>query len=473
MQAFLEKRQPRVPRPVSVRRTGRRRGRRDDGRRDRPARGARRLRDAASTIPTPRRSSAGVERLRADLAKGAERGRWSDDEAEAAAARLAPAPASSRTSAGCDLVVEAAPEDARAQARRCSRASRRPAVADAVLATNTSSLSVTAIAAGAERPRADRAACTSSIPPALMRLVEVVAGERDRPEPALARATEVAERMGRTPCAPPTGSASSPTAPRGRSASRRCGCSASGSPTPTRSTGSSGSAAATGWARSSSMDLIGIDVNLAVARSFFDQSFGEPRWRPHPLQQRMVDSGRLGRKTGRGWYRYDDGPHRPDDPPPLPAPASTAAAGPGGRGRRALGRAARPRARRRGRDRGTARGRRRPRSAPPAATSPRSESTSSARRARPRGWCSAGSSASSSTRPASPSARGSGPRTTSTPRCGSASTTRAARSSGAGDRPRERASDARRARAELGADRYRPAPLLRRWAVAGGPAPPH
>ena len=71
------------------------------------------------------------------------------------------------------------------------------------------------------------------------------------------------------------------------------------------------------------MDLIGIDVNLEVAKSFYEQSFGEPRWRPHPLQQRMVDSRRLGRKTGRGWYEYGAGPHRPDDPPPPAQPATT------------------------------------------------------------------------------------------------------------------------------------------------------
>ena len=52
------------------------------------------------------------------------------------------------------------------------------------------------------------------------------------------------------------------------------------------------------------MDLIGIDVNLAVAQSFFEQSFGEPRWRPHPIQARMVAAKRLGRKTGRGFYTY-------------------------------------------------------------------------------------------------------------------------------------------------------------------------
>jgi 3-hydroxyacyl-CoA dehydrogenase len=63
------------------------------------------------------------------------------------------------------------------------------------------------------------------------------------------------------------------------------------------------------------MDLIGIDVNFAVAKSFWEQSFGEPRWRPHPIHARMVSSDRLGRKTGRGFYLYEkDTPHRPRDP---------------------------------------------------------------------------------------------------------------------------------------------------------------
>ena len=62
-------------------------------------------------------------------------------------------------------------------------------------------------------------------------------------------------------------------------------------------------------------DLVGIDVGFEVAKSFYDLSFGEPRWRPSPLSAQMVDAGRLGRKTGQGWYTYDNGrPHRPEDP---------------------------------------------------------------------------------------------------------------------------------------------------------------
>jgi 3-hydroxybutyryl-CoA dehydrogenase len=55
------------------------------------------------------------------------------------------------------------------------------------------------------------------------------------------------------------------------------------------------------------MDLIGIDVNFAVTRSVYEAFFGEARYRPHPIQQRMVEAGTLGRKTGRGFYEYPNG----------------------------------------------------------------------------------------------------------------------------------------------------------------------
>jgi 3-hydroxybutyryl-CoA dehydrogenase len=69
------------------------------------------------------------------------------------------------------------------------------------------------------------------------------------------------------------------------------------------------------------MDLVGVDTGLDVSRSFYEQSFGEPRWRPSPITVRTVAAGRTGRKGGRGYYAYGDGSgrHRPPDPEP-PSP---------------------------------------------------------------------------------------------------------------------------------------------------------
>jgi 3-hydroxybutyryl-CoA dehydrogenase len=255
----------------------------------------------------------GIARLRADLARGEERGRWSG--AEAAAERLVPATALEDL-AGCDLMIEAAPEDLGMKRELFARL-EAICPPDAVLATNTSSLSVTAIAAGTERPER---VCGMHFfnPPALMRLVEVVAGDATGPE-ALAAATDVAERMGRTAVRAADGIgflANRGARPFSLEALRLCGERVAEPDQIDRIVRIGG-----GYRMGpfELMDLIGIDVNLEVAKSFYEQSFGEPRWRPHPLQRRMVDSGRLGRKSGRGWYEYDDGPHRLDDPDPPPA----------------------------------------------------------------------------------------------------------------------------------------------------------
>ena len=64
-------------------------------------------------------------------------------------------------------------------------------------------------------------------------------------------------------------------------------------------------------------DLVGVDTGFDVSKSFYELSFGEPRWRPSPIQARQVAAGLHGRKTGRGYYDYSgEGPHRPADPEP-------------------------------------------------------------------------------------------------------------------------------------------------------------
>ena len=107
--------------------------------------------------------------------------------------------------------------------------------------------------------------------------------------------------MGRRPSAAPTRPASSSTAATGRSRSSRCGCSARAShPRADRRVVREDGGYPMGPFEL--MDLIGIDVNYNVARSFYAQR-PEPRWEPHPIQERMVAEGRLGRKTGAGLLR--------------------------------------------------------------------------------------------------------------------------------------------------------------------------
>jgi 3-hydroxybutyryl-CoA dehydrogenase len=252
--------------------------------------------------PQPEALDRGIERVRADLARGAQRDRWSSEDAEAAAARVRAA-ATLEDLGEAGFVVEAAPEDLTLKRGLFDRL-EAACGDDAVLATNTSSLPVSAIAAEASRPER---ICGMHFfnPPALMKLVEVVAGEATE-EPALAATTEVAERMGRTPvrCADSPGFIVN-----------RCN-----RPFALESLRMLGDGVATqgeidrivredGGYRMGPfelMDLIGIDVNLNVARSFFEQR-PEPRWEPHPIQERLVAEGRLGRKTGGGFYEYDDG----------------------------------------------------------------------------------------------------------------------------------------------------------------------
>ena len=253
----------------------------------------------------------GLEQLRAALRRGAERGRWKEQDAIDALGRVE-SDTIIEAVRDCDLVIEAAPEDLDLKRNLFERLAS-VCGPETVLATNTSSLSVTAIAASVPGP--ERIVGMHFFnPPALMQLVEIVAGDESG-EPALELATEVARGMGRTPirardsvgfvanrCVRPffleslrmLGEDVAPHDEIDRIV--RLGAGLRMGPFEL-------------------MDLIGLDVNFIVAKSFWEQSFGEPRWRPTPIHERMVASGRLGRKTGRGFYVYGkDTPHRPRDP---------------------------------------------------------------------------------------------------------------------------------------------------------------
>jgi 3-hydroxybutyryl-CoA dehydrogenase len=258
----------------------------------------------------PKALFGGLDRVVKSIEKGVKRRRWSVEESVAALGRLQAAPELDEL-AECGLIVEAAPEDLELKRELFARL-EGIAGPGAVLATNTSSLSVTAIAEGAERP--ERIVGMHFFnPPAAMKLVEVVAGERSGDD-ALAVTTEAADRMGRTPirARDSVGFVANRCArPFNLEALRMLGDGVAGHEEIDRVYRLGGGFRMGPFEL---MDLIGVDVNLAVARSFYEQSGEIPRWRPSPIPERMIEEGRLGRKSGRGFYDYSDEEHRPPDP---------------------------------------------------------------------------------------------------------------------------------------------------------------
>lgn len=254
----------------------------------------------------------GLAAALSNLERGARRGRWNEREATTAGERLSLA-ADLGTLAPCDLIIEAAPESLELKQDLFTRAA---AIVrhDCVLATNTSSLSVTAIAAAVPGP--ERVVGMHFFNPApLMPLIELVAGAESG-EAALALAHATGEGMGKEVirAADVAGFlVNRCNRPFGLEALRLLEERLASVEQIDRIVRSAGGFRMGPFEL---MDLVGVDVGLEIARSFWEQSFGEPRWRPSPIAARTVAAGHLGRKSGRGYYAYGDGPHRPDDPAP-------------------------------------------------------------------------------------------------------------------------------------------------------------
>jgi 3-hydroxybutyryl-CoA dehydrogenase len=263
----------------------------------------------------------GIERVAAGLRRAVERGRLAAADGDAALGRLEGAPALADL-APAGLVVEAAPEDA-ALKRELLAALSEVAPA-AVLASNTSSIPITSLAPAAADP--GRVVGMHFFNPApAMRLVEVVAGLESRAD-ALEIARATGEAMGKRVVAAADGPGflvNRCNRPFGLEALGLLRERAAGVATIDRVARLAGGFPMGPFEL---QELVGIDIGLEVSRSFAALSFGEPRWRPSPLSARMAEAGRLGRKTGRGWYAYDAGAHRPEDPPP-PERAPGAGAG--------------------------------------------------------------------------------------------------------------------------------------------------
>ena len=260
-------------------------------------------------------NAAAVEKARASITKSldrdVEKGRVARDGADATLARITAAGALSdgyASYAGCGLVIEAVLEDL--AVKRALFAALESVVSDAcILATNTSSLSVAAIAGGCARD--GRVVGIHFFNPAtVMPLVEIVPAITTSPD-TVAAARDLIQAWRKVPVV---------TTDTPGFIVNRIARPFYGESLRILEEGIA-DAATIDWAMREIggfrmgpfelMDFIGHDVNFAVTSSVFEAFFFDPRYRPSLTQRRLVDAGLYGRKRGRGFYDYADGAAKP------------------------------------------------------------------------------------------------------------------------------------------------------------------
>lgn len=241
-------------------------------------------------------------RTLADLDKLVARGKLTPEARDAIAGRMSWVGALDEL-AGCDLVIEAIIEDAAIKGQLFAKL-EEVLPAEAVIATNTSSLPISRLARGLHHP--GRFVGMHFFNPAtVMKLVEVISGAATDPAIA-ARIVATARHWGKVAI---------PAADVAGFIVNRVARPFYGEAFAALGEGAAAPVVIDALFKTAGFrmgpleltDLIGQDVNFAVARSVYDSYFGRTRFVPQTRQAALVDAGWLGRKTGRGVYDYADG----------------------------------------------------------------------------------------------------------------------------------------------------------------------
>jgi 3-hydroxybutyryl-CoA dehydrogenase len=248
------------------------------------------------------RCRAAMQGLERTLARLVERGRLQQEDADTTLAHIHPTTQLADL-AEAECVIEVVPEVVEIK-RRVFEQLEQICPPEVVLATNTSSLSVTELAAATARP--DRFLGLHFFNPVpLMGLVEIVRGLQTS-DATMEFGRDLVRRLGKTAVEvrdTPGFIVNRVARPFYNEALRLLNDRVASVETIDRILKLGGGFRMGPFEL---MDLVGNDVNFTVTSEVYAAYFGEPKYRPSYLQQRVVQAGTLGRKTKKGWYTYDE-----------------------------------------------------------------------------------------------------------------------------------------------------------------------
>ena len=243
-----------------------------------------------------------VEKINYEMKRSVDKNKISDDDMKQALTRI-----KKRTNINdldtCDLIIEAVLEDIKVK-KDLFKKLDQIAHHTAILATNTSSLSVTSIASATKKP--ERVVGMHFFNPVhLMKLVEIVKGARTSEE-TLKSATAIAEQLGKKTVQTkdtPGFIVNRVARPFYGEALKILSENVTNLEEIDRIVTKSGGFKMGPFEL---MDLIGNDVNLSVTESVYEQLYHDPRFRPSQIQKQLVEAGLFGKKTKQGFYNYEE-----------------------------------------------------------------------------------------------------------------------------------------------------------------------
>ncbi len=243
-----------------------------------------------------------VERINFEMKRSVDKNKISDDDMKQALTRI-----KKRTNINdldtCDIIIEAVLEDIRVK-KDLFKKLDQIAHHTAILATNTSSLSVTSIAAATKKP--ERVVGMHFFNPVhLMKLVEIVKGAKTSSE-TITQTIAIAEKLGKKTIVTkdtPGFVVNRVARPFYSEALKILSENVTTVEEIDRIVKKSGGFKMGPFEL---MDMIGNDVNFSVTESMFQQFFNDPRFQPSHIQKQLVEAGMFGKKTKQGFYNYEE-----------------------------------------------------------------------------------------------------------------------------------------------------------------------